>query len=262
VNTFAGVDGCRSGWIVILIPDQVGPRSNRGSKKNRDYRLCPGIEEVAAYTADASLTLIDIPIGLNESGTDERLCDRESRKLLKYPYGSSIYRVPVRPVTENDTLTYSMACSLSRELTGKKLSRQTWNIMPKIRETDRLFTGLPDLQKRMRESHPEVCFWGLSGNTMKHGKREKAGCDERLEALEGFFPGACELSMKILKCTSRKNIQKNDILDALALAVSARISFRKPIKLPLEKSECDRYGLNMEIVVPASRDKIIDRLSG
>ena len=52
----------------------------------------------------------------------------------------------------------------SKELTGKGLNKQTFNILPKIKEVDDSLASCGKARKIIREIHPEVCFWALAGN--------------------------------------------------------------------------------------------------
>ena len=64
---------------------------------------------------------------------------------------------------------------------GKGLSRQLWNILPKIREVDALVT--PERQRRLFEMSPELSLAVLAGAPMAHPKTTPAGRTERIDAL-------------------------------------------------------------------------------
>jgi len=67
-----------------------------------------------------------------------------------------------------------------RVITCRRLSKQTYSIIPKIREVDEYLIKHPEMQGRLSETHPEVCFWALSDNAMKFSKKRRAGREERL----------------------------------------------------------------------------------
>ena len=46
---------------------------------------------------------------------------------------------------------------------GKSLSAQAHAICTKIAEVDQLLLMSPALRHRVREVHPEVCFWAING---------------------------------------------------------------------------------------------------
>ena len=66
-----GADGCRGGWFAV--------------RREDDGRTCSDVFETIADLwgkwGDASLLLLDIPIGLTDS-TEPRRCDAEARRLL------------------------------------------------------------------------------------------------------------------------------------------------------------------------------------
>ena len=62
--------------------------------------------------------------------------------------------------------------------------------MPGMAEVDRFLLGNPASQARVREVHPEVCFWALNGRqSMQHSKGKEPGSSERMAVL-----GACRVS--------------------------------------------------------------------
>jgi predicted RNase H-like nuclease len=73
-----------------------------------------------------------MPIGLPERGP--RACDLEARRLLGPGRASSVFPAPIRPVLV--ATSYDDACQIRLQVEGKKLSRQAWVIVPKIREVD------------------------------------------------------------------------------------------------------------------------------
>ena len=123
---------------------------------------------------------IDIPIGLAPQGP--RRADIEARQRLG-PRRSSVFPAPVRSVLA--ALTYEEACSLSRAACGKAISKQLFNILPKIREVDALVT--PQRQQRLFEMSPELSLAVLAGAPMAHPKTTPAGRAERIDALGPAF---------------------------------------------------------------------------
>ena len=70
------------------------------------------------------------------------------------------------------------------------MSHQAVGILPKIREVDQLMT--PEAQETVREIHPGLCFYGLTGHPMRHKKKSTEGKAERLGALQDLFPASHE----------------------------------------------------------------------
>ncbi|MGB9292507.1 MAG: DUF429 domain-containing protein [Desulfobaccales bacterium] len=124
---FVGADGCKGGWFAI--------RLTKG--REWDTKLFASISELWEEYQDASLILLDVPIGMKEAGPDERLCDKEARRKLGRERGCAVFPVPVRPAIYEGT--YEEGKATNRKLSGKGLSVQTWSIVPKIKEVDTFF---------------------------------------------------------------------------------------------------------------------------
>ncbi len=228
-----GIDGCRAGWFAVFLHDS--------GWKTAVY---PDLKTFWDDKGQAvSSVLIDIPIGY-PSGPDERNCDRAARAALGRR-ASSIFRVPCREALYCQT--YHEANMISRLHTGKGLSRQTFNIMPKMREADQLFKAFPSAKKVCRESHPELCFVTISANNIVHGKASESGFRERCEILASISAKAMQIVEHSLKNYLRKDVARDDIADALVLAICAQSSLTK--SLP-ETPEYDSSILKMEIVYP------------
>ena len=160
---------------------------------------------------------IDIPIGLLDvyvpGGRD---CDREARKLLGQPRGSSVFSAPSRA---------SLGARNYDEARPHHMSQQAFGILPKVRAVDEAMT--PELQDRVFESHPEVAFWSLAGRPMKNNKKRVAGREERLVALEeaeecvSIFPRIRESFAEDRKKFPRKEVALDDFIDAYVMACVA-----------------------------------------
>lgn len=153
----AGVDGCKAGWFVATTSVMMENEINIFCKFSLKNIFVAGtFAEVLSKTLDCTLVCIDIPIGLSDNG--QRQCDQAARKILGLR-ASSVFPVPIRPcLSVND---YEEACKISFEYWGKKMSKQSYAIMKKIREVDNLMT--PQRQTQVREIHPEISFWALNG---------------------------------------------------------------------------------------------------
>jgi predicted RNase H-like nuclease len=125
---------------------------------------------------------------------------------------------------------------------------QTWGIVPNIREVDQFLRTTPEAREKIREIHPEVLFWALNGRmAMTYNKKRLEGFVERLQVLGRHFPQCDELVMEALPRFSRDQVAKDDILDALAAAVTGMCGDDRVVKIP-KKLERDAYGLPMEMV--------------
>jgi predicted RNase H-like nuclease len=134
--------------------------------------------------------------------------------------------------------TYEEACELSLRAHGKSLSRQAFELIPKIREVDDLLT--PELQVSIFEVHPEVSFWALNGRRpLRHKKYESEGRAERLRLLLPHFPAIQEHLAEL----DRRKSGQHDLLDAAAAAWTADCVAKRVVA-----RQFDERGLRMEIV--------------
>jgi len=237
----AGVDGCKAGWFVVITL-VTEPPIKLGAKY-LDFCVASSFADVLTKTTDCKLICVDIPIGLSD-GDKPRQCDVLARKILGPGRASSIFPPPIRLcLSAKNPQTASEICF---KHSGKKLNRQSFFIMPKIREVDRAMT--PQLQQRVREIHPELAFWALNGEKpVSHKKRKLAGRNERMKLLAPIFPDIAEL---VAEARKPKQVAPDDILDALAAVWTAsQIVLGKAETLP-KNQELDSKGLRMEILYP------------
>jgi predicted RNase H-like nuclease len=230
----AGVDGCRAGWIAMLMEVQ--------SRKVPAYhvRLCAHFAEVLSLSPKPVVIAVDIPIGLlDEPQPGGRECDRQARRLLG-PRTSSVFSPPARTILE---------ATRYEHVHSHGVSIQAFGILPKIREVDRLMT--PELQRRVYEAHPELAFTSFTGVPMQYNKKTHEGREERLRVLEqaphGGFHGLRHIFADALKTYTRSQVAPDDLLDACILAcVAVRISNGQAARLP-PHPPLDTRGLRMEI---------------
>lgn len=228
-----GVDGCKAGWFFVGLDGATA-----------EYGAVPDLGDVVDRAAPGAAIFVDIPIGLRDTGPDPRQCDREARRVLSPYRTSSVFPAPARAAAYAPD--YETAARLNRESLGKGLPRQSWTICPKIREVDALLQSHPELRTRVRECHPEVCFWGLTGHPMRHPKRIREGYHERLAALTAVYPGAPDLVGRAYVHHGDFEAHRDDILDAMVLAVCA-VRINECKTLPYEP-EVDSTGLRMEMM--------------
>ena len=231
---FVGVDGCRAGWLAIGLEAEGSWQVN----------IFPDVSNLWDHHRRASLILIDIPVGLKTGGKAERRCDPVVRKLLG-PRRSSVFPAPCREAIYAGS--YQEACDINQRLTSKRLSVENWNIIPKIREMDCLLSDDASARNRIREIHPELCFWGLAGRPMQHAKKRNEGLSERLQLLQSIYPQTADIVNHALSTYRRKDVARDDILDALAAAVTGLMGVDNLVSIPQEP-EFDERGLRMEMV--------------
>lgn len=234
---YIGVDACKAGWFAVTLTDET----------NWEVSIYADIASLWEQSKDAKLILIDIPIGLREIDSDERICDKEARcRLLGPERGRSVFPAPCRAAIYADT--YKEASEINAQKTGRRLSRQVWGIIPKIKQVDKLLTADMTARSRIREIHPEICFWSLAGRkSMACSKKLKDGIEERKEVLLSVYPHTKEVVDYALGKYLRKDVAEDDILDALVAAVTASKERRGLSSIP-ETVEIDSKGLPMEMV--------------
>ncbi len=232
---FVGADGCHAGWFAVAIRDD-------GTWETGVFE---DVKRLWETYRRASVILVDIPIGLREKGPHERLCDKRARGLLGPKRGAAVFPVPCRKASREKT--YREANRANKELTGRGLSMQTWSIIPKIREADELLANDKSARSRIREIHPEICFWALACHPMQHSKKKREGYLERMEVLRSVYPRTDELMTDALAEYRRKDVARDDILDALSAAVTAKVGKEKLVSVP-EPPEKDSLGLPMQMV--------------
>ncbi|TDG11660.1 DUF429 domain-containing protein [Seongchinamella unica] len=229
-----GVDGCKGGWLFANI---LGGELSFGT--------VPNVGDLVEKVADGSHIFIDIPIGLRSKSADARLCDQEARQILKPRRTSSVFNAPIRELLSAED--YASANALSKRLINKGISKQSFNIMDKIREVDGLLQGSSKARALVREVHPEVCFWAIAeGNAMKYGKKTEEGFKERLEYIQRYLPNAGQTILAALDHYPRSYVAKDDILDAVVAAITAAHPERWAT-LPAAP-DLDATGLPMEMV--------------
>jgi len=228
--SIAGVDGCPAGWIAVI--ERLGAP------------LCASIfarfEELLKSLSDVGVIAVDIPIGLPERGA--RDCDVEARRRLGVR-GSSVFPAPLRPVL--NAVSYEEASRVRFEIEGKRMSRQAFGIVKKIREVDLALVESPPARRKVVEVHPELSFATWRGRPMQNSKRKSAGKAERRELIRGHWRDAlerCEASF------ARKACGLDDLYDAFAALWSARrVASGVAVQLPVS-APVDKHNLPMRIV--------------
>jgi predicted RNase H-like nuclease len=228
----AGVDGCPAGWIAALW-DGAGQLTSK---------LCPNFSDVMALPAQ--IIAVDMPIGLPERSG--RPPEREVRARLGERQ-SSVFAVPSEKAVY--CADYPEACrvNLLHSDPPKKVSKQCFQLFPKMREIDALIS--PSQQSRVFESHPELAFWVMNGESplvlpkKVRGQPFPPGLDLRRALLR-----RAALPVDILRHEyRRRDVGPDDLLDACACAfVAWRILNRRSVRFPADPP-LNARGLRMEI---------------
>jgi predicted RNase H-like nuclease len=182
---------------------------------------------------------IDMPIGLPIETS--RHCDIEARRYLR-PRGATVFATPPRACI--DAGDYADACAMARIATGKAISIQTWNIVPKIREIDAAVTR--DLEHRVAEIHPECSFLMMRQTMMNDtqpldSKHIARGREQRVDLVRRFFA---------LTPVALRGARLDDVLDAYAVLWSTERFARSTHQtMPVARTQRDARGIAMRIVV-------------
>jgi predicted RNase H-like nuclease len=122
------------------------------------------------------------------------------------------------------------------------------NILSKIKEVDTLLSKDKSAKQIIREIHPEICFRALAGHRpMEYPKKEEGGFLERKKILQSVYPLTENIVEGAFGTCRRKEVARDDILDALAAAVTAKTGFNRFLTIP-EIPPVDSKGLRMEMV--------------
>ena len=235
----AGVDGCRAGWVVALV---------RASDSEVRVRIVPRFADVLAAPERPAIVAVDMPIGLPERvGAGGRAAENSVRPLLGARQ-SSVFSVPSRAAIY--AAGYGEACRIA-QLTSeppRKVSKQLFNITPKIREVDDALRSDPDAAGRVFEVHPELAFWRLNGaRPLAEPKKVKSRPYEPGLALRRGLLIAAGLPEGTVNATPPRGAAGDDLLDALACAAIARrlhAGLAQPFPDPPPR---DAFGLAMAI---------------
>ena len=235
----AGVDGCPAGWIAAF----VRPAGDEGR-----LAVFARFADVLAAPERPAIVTVDMPIGLPEhAGHGGRAAENAVRPLLGARQ-SSVFSVPSRAAIY--AADYAEACrvALATSEPPRKVSKQLFNIAPKIREVDTVLRGDPALALRVYEVHPELAFWRLNGERALdepkkvRGRPHTPGLTLRRKLLR-----AARLPPKLVSAKPLKGTAKDDLIDALACAAIARrlhARLARPFPAPPPH---DVFGLPMAI---------------
>ena len=204
-----------------------------------DIHVFAGFGALLAHASRDAIIAVDIPIGLSDAAP--RAADRAARQFLGRR-GSSVFPAPPRAALHASD--YHDASARAFAASGKKLSRQSFNILPKIREVDAALRHDPDVATRVFEVHPEVSFAVRNGDLpMSEAKKSPAGRAARLALLPGWASSAYQ---RALEETRRRDVAHDDIIDALiALWSAARIAEGEARRFPAGGIVRDAAGLPM-----------------
>ena len=231
----AGVDGCHFGWVVASRIDENMP----------EIQLFENFQSVLEKYRDYDVIVVDMPIGLASSkeNIERREADIEAKKILSETgRGGSVFFPPTKEVIDdlpiqklvyNDD-NYKEACRISKEKTGRKISRQAFGLLKKIKEITEIADKDDKVMKNVLEFHPEITWYLTCGMRNLSYKKTKEGFQQRHSCL----CSSLKIDSKDLSClidTTRENrcndVAKDDIIDALSGLIVAKRIFDKDSKI-------------------------------
>jgi predicted RNase H-like nuclease len=236
----AGVDGCPAGWLVVLqdMSRTMPPLA----------RIVGSFADILALAEAPSVIAIDMPIGLPERTSIGGRAPGVAARSKLGPRQSSVFAVPARPAVMASS--YAEACAIALETSDppRKISKQAWNLFPRIREIDALMSS--ELQQRVYECHPEVAFWAMQGKQpLGEPKKVKSRPYEPGLALRRRLLAGAGFPAEFLTVTTFRPSAAgaDDFLDACACAWTAgRILAGTACTFPSEPP-LDPRGLRQEI---------------
>ena len=227
-NIYVGVDWMKGKWIACELKNSFVY-----------HRIFKSVDELCRAYEDVAQVLIDAPIGLPESKEEALLRpDKAARDYLKVTNRkSSIFNVPFRQLVYAETV--EEVWKLNAEL-GAKLTSPGVGILPCIRQVDEFLQKNPVWKNRLIESQPECAFQALNnGKGLEYSKHTDEGIEQRTEILSKYVTNIRELLSVV------KKDEREDVLDSLCLAVTAKVGYKS---IP-DNPAYDSTGLPMRIVV-------------
>lgn len=235
----AGIDACAAGWVAAFVRPQG------------DAVTCRVVDDFAAILdapESPHIVAVDIPVGLPQrSGPGGRAAENAVRPLLGARQ-SSVFSVPSRAAIACDEYRAACAAALESSDPPRKVSKQLFNIAPKIRAVDALLRARPDAARRVYEVHPELAFWRLNGDAaLGEPKKVRGRSHAPGLALRRDLLAAAGLPRHIVTMPPLPGAGPDDLLDALACAIIARrihVGIARPFPDPPPQ---DDFGLPMAI---------------
>ena len=233
----AGVDGCKKGWFLVSRELEIGTIR---------YRRIDNLGEVFEQPEDPRFVAVDIPIGLLSHGRKGgRECDKKAREILGKPRSNSIFSAPVRAALNYFDYPSALRANRASSPESVGISQQCFGLFPKMREADELVT--PELQKRIREVHPELCFFELNEHRpMKYGKKHRGGLGLR-ERRELLCKEDFSTVINDATASPRSEIAEDDILDACVAYWTAERIHQSIATCIRENPSKDERGFRMEM---------------
>ncbi len=226
----AGVDAHRRGWAVAEVCTDEGSEVALSSYAT--------FADVLAQARNQAWRVIavDMPIGLPTSGR------RPSDALAQARLGrraSTLFTTPAAEALEAGS--YEGANRSNRAAMGIGLSKQSYNLFPRIREVRAALGGWDGCP--VREAHPETAFAEMAGRPLPP-KRTADGVQQRVELL-GRDLGEARAALD----GRPPEVPEVDALDAMAAAWTARRVAAGTAVVLGDPSDRDAQGFELTIQI-------------
>lgn len=232
----AGIDGCPAGWVACYRHLASGAMQ---------FRVAAAIARLLAAPQPVACFAVDMPIGLPAAAEPGgRACERAARALLGRR-SSCVFATPCRGALAAPSYAEALQRNRASSAASLGLSRQAWNIVPRIGQLDALLRADPALGQRVHEAHPELAFARMNRDRpLAAGKRTAQGRTQRQRLLARHGLGA---AIGAAALYPRHAVAIDDLLDAAALARTAELIVRRQHRrLPADPPR-DQHGIVMAI---------------
>jgi predicted RNase H-like nuclease len=237
-DRYVGVAFCDGSWLAVAFTEAG----------YEETAVFAGIGECwAAYEEDSRRMLVDVPVGLVESGDPVRECDGLARGVLG-PRREALVDPPVREATRKRR--FSTANRVHERKTGAALAEAAFERSDGIAMCDELLQEVPEAAAVIRSSHPELCFRAFAGEPLEHDETTAAGYAERMRTLARHDRDAPPVVQKVAEATEGHDVTVAAVLDAVVLAYTAAPGGELRT-LPADPPT-DACGLPMELVYRAA----------
>ena len=201
-----GIDGCKAGWIIAKTLEN----------KSISFQIIKNLND--AYLEGGNLSHIGIDIPLHLSHTGKRFAEIEARSLLKNR-ACTIFTPPTLNALR--AKNYIDACAVNFKECGNRISKQSWNLFPKIIEAHKFLENNSISKLEVFEVHPELSFLAMNDmNLIEASKKTDIGKEIRIKLIQKFFPS---FSFESVRKKYKKNqVLDDDILDSISVLWSTR----------------------------------------
>ncbi|MDB4138729.1 DUF429 domain-containing protein [Methylophilaceae bacterium] len=204
MSSVIGIDGCKAGWIIAKTLEN----------ESISFQIIKNLNDLKRI--NVSHIGIDIPLQLSHTG--KRFAEIEARSLLKNR-ACTIFTPPTLNALR--AKNYMDACEVNFKECGKRISKQSWNLFPKIKEAQEFLENKSINKLRIFEVHPELSFMAMNNMSLvQASKKTDIGREIRIKLIQKFFP---KFSFESVRNEYKKNqTLDDDILDSVSVLWSTQ----------------------------------------